>query len=146
VSDPIISISGLRGIVGESLTPEVVVRYIAAFAGALPPGAVVVSRDGRTSGPMLAEVVRGTLAACGREVLDAGIAATPTVGVLVRAKSAAGGVQISASHNPTAYNGIKLFNRQGRVIPAGEGQGVLNAYRSQSPAWKSFDRLGESCR
>jgi phosphomannomutase len=61
VSEPIISVSGLRGIVGESLTPDVAMRYVAAFASTLPPGPVVVSRDGRTSGPMLAEIVRGTL-------------------------------------------------------------------------------------
>jgi phosphomannomutase len=142
VSEPIISVSGLRGIVGESLTPDVVVRYIAAFAGTLPPGRVVVSRDGRTSGPMLAEIVRGTLAACGSSVIDAGIAATPTVGVLVRQHFAVGGVQISASHNPPPYNGIKLFNRDGRVLPAAGGKAVLDLYRHASPAWTKLDQLG----
>src|SRR5262245_50141194 len=100
MSEPIISVSGLRGIVGESLTPEVAVRYVAAFASLLPPGPVVVSRDGRSTGPMLAAAVHSALAASGRTVLDADISATPTVGVLVKAKGAAGGVQISASHNP----------------------------------------------
>jgi phosphomannomutase len=141
VSEPIISVSGLRGIVGESLTPDVVVRYIAAYASTLPPGRVIVSRDGRTSGPMLAEVVRGTLAACGSSVIDAGIAATPTVGVLVRQQFAVGGVQISASHNPLPYNGIKLFNRDGRVLPAPAGKAVLNVYRHSSPAWAKFDQV-----
>jgi phosphomannomutase len=142
VSEPIISVSGLRGIVGESLTPEVVVRYIGAFANALLPGPVVVSRDGRTSGPMLAEFVRGTLAACGREVLDAGVASTPTLGILVQSRAAAGGVQISASHNPLPYNGLKLFSSAGRVLPAKAGGAVLEAYRAGSPVWQMFDLLG----
>ncbi|HEX5102253.1 MAG TPA: phosphoglucosamine mutase, partial [Pirellulaceae bacterium] len=88
-------------------------------------------------------IVRGTLAACGRDVLDAGVAATPTLGVLVRGQNAAGGVQISASHNPPPYNGIKLFNRDGRVLPARDGEAVLRAYRQPVPAWKAFDRIGQ---
>ena len=142
MSEPIISVSGLRGIVGESLTPEVALRYVAAFASQLPPGPVVVARDGRPTGKMLASAVHSALAASGRSVLDAGIAATPTVGVLVKASRAAGGVQISASHNPPQYNGIKLFNGGGRVIPAGPGRAVLAAYRSGKIAWSAFDQIG----
>lgn len=131
VAEPIISVSGLRGIVGESLTPAVVSRYVTAFAGTLEAGAVVVGRDGRASGPMLLEAVRSALTACGRRTLDAGIAATPTLGVLVRQHQAAGGVQISASHNPAAYNGLKLFDAAGRVLPKSAGEPVLAAYRQQ---------------
>lgn len=144
MSEPIISVSGLRGVVGESLTPDVAVRYVAAFAATLPPGPVVVSRDGRTTGPMLADLVRGALAASGRNVLDAGIAATPTLGVLVRETEAAGGVQISASHNPPQYNGLKLFNRDGRVIPAAAGQPVLQRYRTAAPIWATFESVGQT--
>jgi len=142
VSEPIISVSGLRVIVGESLTPSLTARYIAAFAGTLKPGPVVVSRDGRASGPMLAQIVCGTLAACGRRVLYADVAATPTLGVMVRANLAAGGVQISASHNPSAYNGLKLFDTDGRVLPAAAGQSVLEAYRNSSAAWVAADGIG----
>ena len=141
-SEPIISVSGLRGIVGESLTPDVAIRYVAAFAASLPEGPVVVSRDGRTSGPMLAAAVHSALAASGRAVLDAGICATPTVGVLVKTRRAAGGVQISASHNPLPYNGLKLFNGDGRVIPAGPGREVLAAYRSGQTAWTGYEQVG----
>ena len=143
MSDPIISVSGLRGIVGQSLTPAVAVRYVAAFAAQLPPGPVVVSRDGRPTGTMLAAAVHSTLAASGRTVLDAGVCATPTVGVLVKAKGAAGGVQISASHNPPEYNGLKLFSDEGRVIPAGPGRAVLEAYRAGKSGWASHDRVGQ---
>jgi len=142
VSEPIISVSGLRGIIGESLTPTVVSRYVAAFAGTLKPGAIVVSRDGRSSGPMLAQIVCGTLAACGRKVMYADVAATPTLGVMVRAHLAAGGVQISASHNPAQYNGLKLFNADGRVLPATEGQPVLEAYRAAATTWAPSEQVG----
>jgi phosphomannomutase len=144
VSEPIISVSGLRGVVGDSLTPDIAARYVAAFAGTLPAGPVVVGRDGRTTGAMLAEIVRGTLAAAGRDVLDAGIAATPTVGVLVRDERAAGGVQISASHNPPQYNGLKLFSSAGRVIPAAAGQRVLDRYRAGELAWAGLERVGSA--
>lgn len=140
--EPIISVSGLRGVVGETLTPTVICRYMAAFAAELPPGPIVVGRDGRTTGPALAEIVRGALAAMGRDVIDLNVAATPTVGVMVRKLEAAGGVQISASHNPPPYNGLKLFNGEGRVIPAAAGEKVVANYRADRAAWAPFDRLG----
>ncbi|MCA9177303.1 MAG: phosphoglucosamine mutase [Planctomycetales bacterium] len=144
----IISVSGLRGIVGTSLTPHVVQQYVAAFARQLPTGAeantqpVVVSRDGRTTGRMLADIVKATLQACGRDVVDADVASTPTTGVLVRSLGAAGGVQVSASHNPPAYNGIKLFGADGRVIPAQLGEAVSAAYREGRPDWAAWDAIG----
>jgi phosphomannomutase len=129
-SELIISVSGLRGIVGETLTPDVARRYAAAFAADLPSGVVVVGRDGRASGAEFARIVGETIAGLGRghRVIDLGPAATPTVGVMVQALQGVGGVQISASHNPSEYNGIKLFNGEGRVIPAVAGQRVLERY------------------
>ena len=126
----IISVSGLRGIVGESLTPKVASRYVRAFLAETPPGPIVVTLDGRTHGPMLAQVLSSTIADCGRECIYGGVAATPTTGVLVRDQQAAGGIQISASHNPAEYNGIKLFAASGRVIPGAAGQKVLDRYRA----------------
>jgi phosphomannomutase len=114
----IVSVSGLRGVVGATLTPEVAVRYVHSFAATLPPGPVVVGRDGRQSGPMLAAAIASHLTALGRDVVDCGAAATPTIGVVVRDRAAAGGVQISASHNPARYNGLKLFSAAGRVLTA----------------------------
>jgi phosphomannomutase len=141
VSEPIISVSGLRGIIGESLTPAVASRYVAAFSSTLKPGPIIVGRDGRSSGPMLAQIVCGTLAACGRKVLYADVAATPTLGVMVRAHLAAGGVQISASHNPLQYNGLKLFNSEGRVLPALAGAVVLEAYRATAATWATTEQV-----
>ena len=129
MNELIISVSGLRGVVGESLTPQVALRYAQAFAAELPSGRLVITRDGRASGPMLAEALAAGLAAGGRDVVDAGVAATPTTGVLVRQLQAAGGIQISASHNPPEYNGLKLFSAAGRVLPATDGAKVLARYR-----------------
>jgi len=126
----IVSVSGLRGVVGGSLTPEVAARYAAAFAATLPPGPIVVGRDGRESGPLLAAAITARLAMAGRDVLDCGVAATPTVGIAVREQAAAGGIQISASHNPARYNGMKLFAAAGRVLTAAAGRAVLAAYQA----------------
>ncbi len=131
-NEPIISVSGLRGIVGESLTPEVAHRYAAAFAATLSAGPAVVTRDGRANGPLLvAPIVAGLSQSSTRPVFDGGIAATPTTGVLVRHHHCAGGIQISASHNPAEYNGMKLLSAEGRVVPASVGEAVLQRYRMQ---------------
>ncbi|MBI2824380.1 MAG: phosphoglucosamine mutase [Planctomycetia bacterium] len=142
MSEPIISVSGLRGIVGESLTPELAIRYACAFAQAQPAGPILITRDGRATGPMLALAVAAGLQAIGCDTIDAGVAATPTTGALVRALAAAGGIQISASHNPAEYNGLKLFSREGRVIPAAAGQRVLDEFRRGAIRWARHDQVG----
>ncbi|MGD9636434.1 MAG: phosphoglucosamine mutase [Pirellulales bacterium] len=127
----IISASGLRGIVGDSLTPDVAWRYAAAFAQILPAGPVLVARDGRANGKeFVAPIATGLTQGGLRHVFDAGIAATPTFGVLVRQLGCAGGIQISASHNPPEYNGMKLFQSDGRVVPAAVGERALAYYQS----------------
>jgi phosphomannomutase len=126
----IVSVSGLRGVVGESLTPAVAIRYAAAFAAGLPPGPVVIGRDGRANGPPLAAAITESLLAAGRDVIDCGVAATPTVGIVVREQAAAGGIQLSASHNPARYNGMKLFSAEGRVLPAAAGREVLARFEA----------------
>jgi len=140
--EPIISVSGLRGIVGQTLTPEVAVRYVTAFADLAPSGPLVIARDGRPSGQMLADAIHAGLHARGRSSIDAGIASTPTTGVLIRQLGAAGGVQITASHNPAQYNGLKLFSAEGRVIPGGLGERVLARYRDATPDRPAADRPG----
>jgi len=115
-------------------------RYAAAFAAELPPGPIVLGRDGRASGTMFVEAIGKALADAGRHLLDAGVAATPTVGVLVRDLRAAGGIEISASHNPPQYNGIKLFNGEGRIFPAVDGQRVLDRYRALSTSPSAADQ------
>lgn len=126
----IVSVSGLRGVVGASLTPEIAARYAAAFVTTLAAGPIVIGRDGRESGSLLADAIARTVQAAGRTVLDAGIASTPTVGIVVRDERAAGGIQISASHNPARYNGMKLFSAAGRVLPAAAGGDVLRQFHA----------------
>ena len=103
----ILSISGLRGIVGDGLESEFLSRFARAVGRLTNGGTIVVSRDGRDSGMMVREAVLAGLAAEGCRVLDAGIAATPTCGLLVRRHDAAAGLQVTASHNPAGWNGLK---------------------------------------
>jgi len=110
------SVSGIRGIVGESLTPEVVVNYTAAFAAWLGPGAVAVGRDTRISGPLYQRLVEGTLAAAGIDVVDIGIVPTPTLLLYVREKGLAGGLLVTASHNPVEWNALKLVKAGGAFL------------------------------
>ena len=144
MADLIISVSGLRGIVGGTLTPEVAIRYAAAFSATSPSGAFVITRDGRGSGEMLTQLIHAGLHAVGRDTVDGSVAATPSTGLLIRHLAAAGGIQVSASHNPSEYNGMKLFGPEGRVIPGGPGQDVLDRYRSTQPTWAPHDRLGSA--
>ncbi len=140
----IISVSGLRGIVGQQLTPEAALRYVAAFARLAPAGPIVVARDSRPTGQMLLEAVLAGLHAAGRNTLEAGIIPTPTLGILVRKYQAAGGIMISASHNPPEYNGLKLFAPEGRVVPERFGQQVLESYRRGQFDWAPWHRIGSS--
>lgn len=143
MKEPIISVSGLRGIIGESLDPTLAIRYSVAYESLVDQdGPIIVTRDGRATGTMLAQAICSGLMAVGRDVIYADVAATPTAGVLVREHQAAGGIQISASHNPPPYNGIKLFGSDGRVIPGPAGEKVIGAYRANQASWVSHDQIG----
>ena len=143
MKEPIISVSGLRGIVGESLTPDLAIRFAGSFAAGLLPGPLVVTRDGRNTGRMLADAIHAGLCAVGRSVIDADVAATPTTGVLIRQHSAAGGIQISASHNPLPYNGMKLFDAEGQVLTAEIGEQVVARYRAGEIPWVDYEQIGQ---
>jgi phosphomannomutase len=111
------SISGLRATL-DDLTPSRVKDYVSAFATILPAGPIVVGRDGRPSGTAIAAIVEETLLACGRDVHTAGIVPTPTVQLLVERSNAAGGIVITASHNPAEWNGLKFLDSGGVFIDA----------------------------
>ena len=138
-SKPIISVSGLRAIVGDSLTQELIEQYISAYAFQLArddnSGPIILSRDGRASGEMICQWVQRILTKYGRDVLYADIMATPTVGVQVLENQAAGAVQVTASHNPPQYNGLKLYGPDGRILNAEKGAQLLEFYQQlQTPA------------
>ena len=143
-NQPIISVSGLRGVIGETLSPQVASKYACALAAELEAGPIVITRDGRATGRMLADAIRSSLRAVGRDVIDADVAATPTTGILIRHMNAAGGIQISASHNPPEYNGMKLFGPEGRVVPGEIGERVLKRYQDPQVAWVSHAEIGEA--
>ncbi len=142
MSGLIISVSGLRGVIGAPLTPELAARFACAYAAGQPSGPLVLARDGRTTGRLLADAIRAAWLAVGRWVLDADIAATPTVGVLVRSLSAAGAIQITASHNPPEYNGLKLFSAEGRVLSADQGQQVVDRFQAGTIDWVDYRHIG----
>ncbi len=128
--DLIVSVSGIRGIVGESLTPEVAIAFAAALGTYLEGGAVVLSRDSRPSGAMLLNAAAAGLMSSGCDIYSLGIAPTPTCGLAIRQLQAAGGIQVTASHNPGPYNGLKLFGPRGMVLTADEGEKVLQIFQS----------------
>jgi phosphomannomutase len=144
MSELIISVSGLRGVIGEQLTPELAARFACAYAAGQPAGPLVLARDGRGSGRMLSDAIRAALMGVGRSVLDAAVAATPTVGVLIRRLKAAGAIQVSASHNPPQYNGMKLFSPEGQVLSAHEGEQVVARFHHQPIRWVDYQQLGHS--
>ncbi len=135
----IASISGLRGVVGDGLDPSVAVEFAAAYAGGCKPGPIVLGHDGRVSAAVFAAAVESSITATGHDVLFAGPTATPTIGWLVRDLEAAGGIQISASHNPAKYNGLKFFQRGGHGAQPSAGPGDA---RSLAEARVSLGELG----
>jgi phosphomannomutase len=138
----IVSVSGVRGIIGETLTPEVAVRFAAAFGATMQGKHVVLSRDGRPSGTMMRHAVLAGLLGAGCTVDDIGVAPTPTFGVAIPRLNAAGGIQITASHNPAPWNGLKLFDSEGKVLDAGDGKRIQHLFEAGTAALVSWDRLG----
>ncbi|SFV33903.1 phosphoglucosamine mutase [Thermoflavifilum thermophilum] len=129
----ITSISGIRGTIGgkpgNSLTPADIVRFTSAYArwlmGRGDNRKVVIGRDGRGSGKMVSELVAATLQAMGMDVVDLGLTTTPTVEIAVIQERAAGGIIITASHNPEEWNALKLLNHYGEFLDAAEAREVI---------------------
>ncbi|MBY0514861.1 MAG: phosphoglucosamine mutase [Gemmataceae bacterium] len=141
-SELIVSVSGIRGIVGGGLTAEVAARFAAAFGSTTSRGHVLVCRDSRPSGDMLRHAVAAGLLSVGCTVEEIGIAPTPTCGFAVRFLRAAGAVQITASHNPAPWNGLKMFGPDGAVLSAADGAVVRGLYESGDFARAAWDGIG----
>lgn len=142
MSQLMISISGVRGVIGEGLTPEIVISFAQAFGTYCNAGRVVVGRDSRVSGPMLHGLVTASLLATGCEVVDLGIAPTPTTQLATEKQHSAGGIILTASHNPVMWNGLKLLAHDGLFLDDVEGAKV-NALRANAAfARKTWDQLG----
>src|ERR1700704_637150 len=134
-----VSVSGVRGRVGEALTPEIIAQFAAGFgAWALARAGggkaeIVVGRDSRVSGPMFQPVVHAALQSVGCDVLDVGMVPTPTIQLAVEHHRAAGGLAITASHNPIEWNALKFIGPSGLFLDAAEGAARRQAVRGNIP-------------
>lgn len=144
------SISGIRGTIGgkpgESLTPIDTVKFTAAFGSILNEkfsnATVVLGRDGRISGNMISSLVTNTLISLGIDVLDLGLSTTPTVEIATKAEGAAGGIIITASHNPKEWNALKLLNSKGEFIDAVTGEEIIKRAFASEFNFSSVEKLG----
>ncbi len=142
--DPIIGVSGLRGVVGASLTADTALRYAAAFGQWLGSGTVLVARDSRPHGEMLYHAAIAGLMEAGVRVQYAGYAATPTCGVAVLELGTAGALSVTASHNPPEWNGIKLFDQLGRVLAGRKGEEVRSLFVRGAITRSDWQSVGEA--
>jgi phosphomannomutase len=139
-----VSVSGIRGIIGGGLEPQPIVKYTSAYAEFIGKGKIIIGRDARISGDMVKSIVVGTLLAKGLDVVDIGICPTPTVQYMVKKLKAQGGIAISASHNPNEWNALKLLNSTGQFMTPDENKMMLeNLDNSQShySDWKNLGKL-----
>ena len=148
------SISGIRGTIGgkisDALTPIDIVKFTAAYTVQLkrkfPDKSrykVVVGRDARLSGKMVESLVCGTLMACGIDVIDAGLASTPTTEMAVIFEGADGGIILTASHNPQQWNALKLLNENGEFLTAAQGEELLKIAEAEDFVFAEVERLGK---
>ena len=148
------SISGIRGTIGgqtgDTLNPLDIVKFTTAYAmfirksrGAACVGKIVVGRDARISGDMVRSVVCGTLVGAGFDVVDIGLATTPTTELAVRMAGADGGIIITASHNPRQWNALKLLNSEGEFLNKADGNEVLALADSEDFVYADVDGLGQ---
>ena len=144
------SISGIRGTIGgkpgETLSPLDIVKFTSAFGSWLLETTgnrkIVIGRDGRISGPLVSELAAQTLLALGMDVVDLGLSTTPTVEVAVVMEQAAGGIILTASHNPREWNALKLLNSRGAFISGEDGAAVLELAEKADFIYATVDKLG----
>ncbi|MCC8094153.1 MAG: phosphoglucosamine mutase [Tannerellaceae bacterium] len=147
------SISGIRGTIGgdpeDGLNPLAIVKFVAAYATLIrktttaTTNKIVVGRDARMSGPMVKQIVLGTLTGMGFDVVDIDLATTPTTEFAVAREKACGGIILTASHNPKQWNALKLLNEKGEFLNAEEGQQVLDLAASENFVFADVDHLGK---
>jgi len=142
-----LSVSGLRGLVGQSLTPPVAARYAAAFGqwlkGAKPDGSphVVLGRDSRPSGQMIEMAAMAGLVSVGCEVTSLGIVTTPSVAIMTEHLQADGGMVVTASHNPIAWNGIKALRPDGVAPPPDQAAQIIDRFKTDQVSYAQVERL-----
>lgn len=137
-----ISVSGIRGIFGTDLTPLNLTRFTAAYGTWLKGGAVVLGRDSRVTGKICEDIIAATLASVGCDVIKVGIVPTPTVAMGVLKHKAAGGIIISASHNPAEWNALKLLNSKSEFLDADQGNAVIDISEKEEFEFQPYDKIG----
>ena len=146
------SISGIRGTiggdVGDSLTPLDIVKFTSSYADFIrkkksSSNTIIIGRDARISGEMVSNIVSGTLIGCGFDVLDIGLSTTPTVEVAVQLHKSAGGIIITASHNPKQWNALKLLNEKGEFLSSSDGEQILEVAENEDFSFTEVDDLGK---
>ncbi|MCA9254036.1 MAG: phosphoglucosamine mutase [Phycisphaerales bacterium] len=138
----IMSVSGVRGIVGQTMTPRLAADLGAAFGTFIGGGKVVVGRDSRPSGPMLQHALAAGLLATGCDVVTLDVVTTPGVALMIGEHGAAGGVVLTASHNPTPWNGIKFLTSQGFAPPPADAERIFAVYHASDFALKDAVNVG----
>ena len=145
------SISGIRGTIGgnigDSFTPIDIVKFTSAYAKFISlqdneSKKIVLGRDARLSGFFVSNIVSGTLIGCGFDVVDIGLSTTPTVEVAVEKENAAGGIILTASHNPKQWNALKLLNNKGEFISSEDGQQILSIAENDDYLFSEIDQIG----
>lgn len=142
MSTLMVSVSGIRGIIGDGLDPHTLVKYVSAYADYCG-GKIVVGRDARITGEMVYHLVVGTLLSKGIDVIDIGITPTPTVLLEVNKQGASGGIAISASHNPNEWNALKLLNNKGEFMFPEEHKEYIEMldYSNNYVSWEKLGKL-----
>ncbi len=142
MSSLMVSVSGVRGIVGEGLTPEIAMNFAQAFGVYADGGKIVVGRDSRVTGALIYKAVTAGLLSVGCDIIEIGICPTPTAQLAVESFKAAGGIMITASHNPIMWNGLKLLGPDGLFLDAEQGEKVLALSRKQDLPFAAWDKIG----
>ena len=137
-----IGVSGIRGVVGDFLTPNLAMQFGQAFATYVGRGTVVVGRDTRNTGEMLQHAVQCGLLASGCDVVDVGVLPTPTIQMYAGATKAKGGIALTASHNPPEYNALKLFNSRGLFFNNYERGELIDLYHQSNFRQANNDEIG----
>ena len=145
------SISGIRGTIGGSVgnafTPVDIVRFTSSYAKFISlqdhdSKKIIIGRDARISGLFVSNIVTGTLIGCGFDVIDIGLSTTPTVEVAVQKENAAGGIILTASHNPKEWNALKLLNKKGEFISSEDGKKILELAKNDDYYFPGIDQIG----
>jgi len=136
------SVSGIRGVVGAGLSPDLVARFAASFGTLMGGGTVVVGRDSRITGDMVYSAALSGLLASGCDVVRLGVVATPTVQLMVETLGAQGGIAVTASHNPPQWNALKFISHHGTFLQRAEAESMLAIEREDRIAWSPYDEVG----